>query len=87
MLNRLNGAPFALNPDLIERVESTPDTIITLVDGKHYIVAESMTELIERIRHARAEVLADVATASYDRELRVVADAPTSSVIPMRRNP
>ena len=28
MLTRLNGAPFALNPDLIERAESTPDTVI-----------------------------------------------------------
>ena len=34
VLTRLNGHAFALNPDLIERAESTPDTVITLVDGK-----------------------------------------------------
>ena len=32
-LTRLTGMPFALNPDLIERVDETPDTVITLVDG------------------------------------------------------
>ena len=32
---------FALNSDLIERVDSTPDTVITLVDGTKYVVAES----------------------------------------------
>ena len=33
LLTRLNGPPFALNADLIERAEATPDTVITLVDG------------------------------------------------------
>jgi len=37
VLTRLNGPSFALNPDLIERIESTPDTVITLVDGAQYV--------------------------------------------------
>lgn len=57
-LTRLSGSVFALNSDLIERVESTPDTIITLVDGKKYVVAESMTEVITIVRTHRAEVVA-----------------------------
>ena len=32
-VTRRNGTAFALNPDLIERVEATPDTVITLVSG------------------------------------------------------
>lgn len=61
MLTRLNGATFALNPDLIERAEATPDTVITLVDGKHYLVEEPLHVVIERMQHARAAVLAEVA--------------------------
>ena len=34
IVTRLNGPPFALNPDLIERADATPDTVLTLVDGK-----------------------------------------------------
>jgi flagellar protein FlbD len=49
---RLHGPAFALNPDLIERIESTPDTVITLVDGAKYVVRESVDELVERVRES-----------------------------------
>ena len=58
ILTRLNGPAFALNPDLIERAEETPDTVVTLVDGKHYLIKESLKDLIEIIRNDRASVLA-----------------------------
>ncbi len=99
MLTRLNGAPFALNPDLIERAEATPDTVITLVDGKHYIVDEPLQVVIDRMQHARAAVLAEVAAvqsapvpaAPYEArhaERRTADDADQAGdVIPMRRNP
>ena len=41
-LTRLSGSVFALNSDLIERVDSTPDTVITLVDGTKYVVLEDL---------------------------------------------
>ena len=58
MLTRLNGEQFALNPDLIERAEESPDTVLTLVDGKHLMVTEKLTDLIEAIRMDRASILA-----------------------------
>ena len=57
-LTRLSGTSFALNSDLIERVDATPDTVVTLVDGKKYVVAESLREVIEAVRRYRGEVLA-----------------------------
>jgi flagellar protein FlbD len=57
VVTRLNGAPMALNPDLVERAEATPDTVLTLVDGTKYVVTESVQELINRIREFRASVL------------------------------
>lgn len=59
LLTRLGGPVFALNPDLVERADCTPDTVITLVDGKKYIVAESLPEVISLIRQYRAAVVAD----------------------------
>ncbi len=57
-VTRLNGGAFALNPDLIERVETTPDTVVTLVDGAKYVVSESVDEVILRIRESKASVIA-----------------------------
>jgi flagellar protein FlbD len=59
LLTRLGGPVFALNPDLVERCDCTPDTVITLVDGKKYLVAESLPEVISLIRQYRATVIAD----------------------------
>ena len=56
-LTRLSGSVFVLNADLIERLDSTPDTVITLVDGKKYVVAESMSEVVESIRAYRSAVI------------------------------
>jgi flagellar protein FlbD len=57
-LRRLSGTVFALNSDLIERVDSTPDTVVTLVDGKKYVVTDTLEEVIDAVRYYRGEVLA-----------------------------
>ena len=57
-LTRLNGQAFALNSDLIERIDATPDTVITLVDGTKYVVVESLAEVIREVREFRAGVVA-----------------------------
>lgn len=91
MLTRLNGAAFVLNPDLIERVESTPDTVITLVDGKHYVVEETLDEVVERVQRDRAALLSEVTgTPTVHPEVvpALVADLrhEDGAVIPMRRH-
>ncbi len=57
-VTRLNGERFALNPDLVERVEGHPDTVVFLVDGTRYIVSESVEEVLVEIREYRASILA-----------------------------
>lgn len=57
-LTRLSGSAFVLNADLIERLDSTPDTVVTLVDGKKYVVAESLPEIAALVRTYRGEVIA-----------------------------
>ena len=60
-LTRFSGSVFALNSDLIERVDSTPDTVITLVDGTKYIVTEGLQEVVAAIRAYRGAVIAESA--------------------------
>ena len=57
-VTRLNGPAFALNPDLIERIEATPDTVIHLVGGTNYVVVETVEEIVARVRESRAAVIA-----------------------------
>jgi flagellar protein FlbD len=47
-LTRLGGESFLLNADLIQYVESRPDTFITLTTGERVVVAESMDEVLRR---------------------------------------
>ena len=60
-LTRLSGSVFALNSDLIERVDSTPDTVITLVDGTKYVVREPLADVVDAIREYRGAVIAESA--------------------------
>ena len=58
IVTRLNGPPLAVNPDLIERVESTPDTILTLIDGTKYVITEPVEEVVRRVSEYRATIIA-----------------------------
>jgi flagellar protein FlbD len=85
-VTRLNGEHFALNPDLIQRVEGHPDTVITLLDDTKYVVAESVDQVIREIRDYRASVQA-VAFQMDRGEYRpaspaAVQDDESSSVVP-----
>jgi flagellar protein FlbD len=55
-LTRLNRAPMVLNSDLIEHIDVTPDTVITLTTGQILRVRESAEEVIRRIVGFRREI-------------------------------
>jgi len=57
-LTRLNHVPLVLNSDLIEHVEVTPDTVVTLTTGQKMVVLETAEEVVERIIRFRRAVLA-----------------------------
>jgi flagellar protein FlbD len=48
-LTRLNHLPVVLNSDLIEHIEETPDTVITLTSGQIVRVLESADEIVDRV--------------------------------------
>jgi len=57
-LTRLNHAPLVLNSDLIEHMEVTPDTVVTLTTGQKIVVRESAEEVVERVIQFRRSILA-----------------------------
>ncbi len=48
-VTRLNGTETVINADLIESVEATPDTVISLTTGHRYVVHESVDEVVARV--------------------------------------
>lgn len=48
-VSRFNGSQFVINCEWIETVEATPDTVITLVNGKKYVVNESVDDIIAAV--------------------------------------
>ena len=78
MVSRLNGLPFALNPDLVERAEATPDTVLTLCDGSKLLVGEAVEEVVTRVCAYRAKILS--LADSIDTP---AAQAPALRVVPL----
>lgn len=52
-LTRLNRTPIVINSDLIEFIENTPDTVITMVGDRKMTILETADEVVERIRSWR----------------------------------
>lgn len=70
LVTKLNRTRFAVNPDLIERITSEPDTTLTMVDGVRYFVLEDVEEVIDLITDYRARVLA----AAFNQNPRLLAE-------------
>lgn len=56
-LTRLNGGGMYLNADLVALVEAHHDTVVTLVDGKTYVVLETAEQVVDAVRDYRASIL------------------------------
>lgn len=59
-LHRLNGSALILNSSHIELIESTPDTVITLVNDKKYIVKESAVDVVNAIADYQRKIFGSV---------------------------
>ncbi len=54
VVTKLNGKAVVVNAELIKLIESTPDTLITLTSGDHFMVKEEVEEVVERaVEYAR----------------------------------
>jgi flagellar protein FlbD len=56
-LTRINQVSMVLNADLIEHLETTPDTVISMTSGQKFVVLESSDEVIRKVIEFRREIL------------------------------
>lgn len=84
IVTRLSGAQFALNPDLLGRIECTPDTVLVMLDGGRYLVQESMEEVIEAITIYRASI---VSRALASGEVLELSDVRAPVLLPVSADP
>lgn len=55
-LHRLTGAEMVINAELIEMVEATPDTVISLTTGKKLVVSDTVDEVVARVMEYRRAI-------------------------------
>lgn len=70
-LTKINGHQIVLNADLIEYIEETPDTVITLTNNDKVIVTDRMTEIIEKVVRYR-RTLSRLVETEHERKLAKV---------------
>jgi flagellar protein FlbD len=75
LVHRLKGEPMFLNADLIECVEATPDTVVTLADGRRYVVSDRPEDIVQRSLTFRASVLVAA------EEMRSAGPSPSAPVL------
>lgn len=56
-LTRINHVPLVLNADLIEHMETTPDTVISMTNGQKFVVLESTDDVVRKVIEFRREIL------------------------------
>ena len=58
-LTRINGTKVLVNPDLMELVEETPDTVVAFTTGRKIIVKESRQEIKNLVKLYRKDIFAE----------------------------
>ena len=61
-LTRTSGKEFVLNADLIIEVQETPDTVITLTNGKKLLVKDSADDIINKVVTYRQKIMTGIST-------------------------
>ena len=55
-LTRLNNQPLVVNADLIKFIETSPDTVITLITGEKLVVRETVEDVLKRVEEFQGRV-------------------------------
>jgi flagellar protein FlbD len=80
-LHKLNGDAVVVNADLIETIEATPDTLVTLVDRRRFMVGEAVEDVVRLVleyRRAVGAVALAPSAAAVIRDLASVSPRATS---------
>lgn len=58
-VTKINGVKVLINPDLLELVEETPDTVLTFTTGRKIIVKESRQEVKNLVKSYKKDIFAN----------------------------
>ena len=59
-VSRLDGKDFVINCELIQSIEETPDTVLTLLNGEKFVILEAADEIVSRVIAYRRQVYANM---------------------------
>lgn len=48
-VTRMNGLEFYVNAEMIEHIEATPDTVVTLSNGRKFVLKDSVKEVVDKV--------------------------------------
>ena len=65
-VTKFSGVEVALNADLIETIEATPDTVIALTNGRKVMVKETVEEIVERVIEYKKRIFENVRVIRTD---------------------
>jgi flagellar protein FlbD len=65
-LTRINQKPLVVNSDLIEHIDLTPDTVLTMTTGQKFVVLESAEEVVDRVVRFRRSIANPVVLAGAE---------------------
>lgn len=68
LVTRLNGSSVYLNAELVQSVEPTPDTVITLISEKKLIVRETAEEVVHRMIDYQRKIHQPFASATQEKK-------------------
>jgi len=71
LLTKINKAPIAVNADLIQYIEETPDTVLTMTNSEKVVVVETMAAIIQKVVHYR-RLISGLVNSEYERQLREI---------------
>ena len=66
-VTRINHMPLVLNSDLIEHIESSPDTIISLTNGQKMVVLETVEDIVRQVIEFRRSIYSGLSLAAAPR--------------------
>ena len=69
ILTKINKAQLTVNAELIEYIEETPDTVITMTNNDKVVVQEGMAEIIQKVVHYR-RLIHGLIDSEYESQLR-----------------
>ncbi|MGB9885490.1 MAG: flagellar FlbD family protein [Moorellales bacterium] len=67
-MTALDGREIVLNAELIERVETVPETVISLVTGKKVLVRDTVEEIVDKVVAYRRRVGSQLVPATIGRD-------------------